>query len=411
MLSVEEALTQLLADIAPLPVEEAPLLECLDRVLARDAVADTDLPPFANSAMDGYAVRAADTAGASEAHPRRLPVVGEVAAGDPGTTPLPPGAAVRIMTGAPVPPGADAVIPVEQTHALEDAVDLLVAVTSGASVRPAGDDARRGQRVLSAGAVLRPGEVGLLASIGYARVPVYRRPRVAILSTGNELVPVDRMPGPGQIRNSNASMLAAQVLRCGALPVELGAARDSREAVHAALDAGRDCDLYLSSGGVSVGDYDVVKAVLEERGGIGFWRVNMRPGKPVAFGRIDGIPFLGLPGNPVSSFVTFELFARPLLRKLAGHWALARQLVPVNVEDGAHGGGSRRNYVRALVRWEADGWHAVTTGAQESHLLSSTVAANALIVVPEGSGDLAPGSRAMALLLDWPESDVGSGRR
>jgi molybdopterin molybdotransferase len=201
------------------------------------------------------------------------------------------------------------------------------------------------------------------------------------------------------------------VLRCGALPVELGAARDSREAVHAALDAGRDCDLYLSSGGVSVGDYDVVKAVLEERGGIGFWRVNMRPGKPVAFGRIDGIPFLGLPGNPVSSFVTFELFARPLLRKLAGHWALARQLVPVNVEDGAHGGGSRRNYVRALVRWEADGWHAVTTGAQESHLLSSTVAANALIVVPEGSGDLAPGSRAMALLLDWPESDVGSGRR
>ncbi len=406
MLSVEEALAQLLADIAPLPVEEAPLLECLDRVLARDAMADTDLPPFANSAMDGYAVRAVDTVGATEGNPRRLPVVGEVAAGDPGTTPLPAGAAVRIMTGAPVPPGADAVIPVEQTRALGEAVDLLATVKAGACVRPAGDDARRGQRVLAAGAVLRPGEIGLLASIGYARVPVYRRPRVAILSTGNELVPVNQMPGPGQIRNSNASMLAAQTLRCGALPVELGAARDSRESVHAALDAGRGCDLYLSSGGVSVGDYDVVKAVLEERGGIGFWRVNMRPGKPVAFGRIDGIPFLGLPGNPVSSFVTFELFARPLLRKLAGRQSLARQVVPVRLDDVVQGAGSRRNYVRALVRWEADGWHAVTTGAQDSHLLRSTVAANALIVAPEGGGDLAAGAQAMALLLDWPESDV-----
>ncbi|HVA90268.1 MAG TPA: gephyrin-like molybdotransferase Glp [Chloroflexota bacterium] len=406
MLSVEEALTQLLADIVPLPVEEAPLLECLDRVLARDAVADTDLPPFANSAMDGYAVHAADTSGATGGDPRRLPVVGEVAAGDPGTTPLTHGTAVRIMTGAPVPPGADAVIPVEQTHAREGAVDLLAAVETGASIRPAGDDARAGQRVLAAGAVLRPGEIGLLASIGAARVPVHRRPRVAILSTGNELVPVEQVPGPGQIRNSNASMLAAQVLRCGALPVELGAARDSRESVHAALDAGRGCDLYLSSGGVSVGDYDVVKAVLEERGGIAFWRVNMRPGKPVAFGRIDGIPFLGLPGNPVSSFVTFELFARPLLRKLAGHRSLARQVVPVKLDEPVRGAGPRRNYVRALARWEADGWHAATTGAQESHLLRSTVAANALIVAPEGGGDMAAGAQAMALLLDWPESDT-----
>ena len=405
MLSVEEALAQLLAEIIPLPVEEAPLLECLHRVLARDAVADIDLPPFANSAMDGFAVRAADTAGASAEAPRRLPVVGEVAAGDPGTTPLPPGAAMRIMTGAPVPPGADAVIPVEQTRAADGAVDLLAAVTVGASVRPAGDDARRGQRVLTAGAVLHPGEIGLLASIGYAHVPVYARPRVAILSTGNELAPIDQAPGPGQIRNSNAAMLTAQVLNCGAAPVPMGSARDTRESVHAAFDAGKGCDLYLSSGGVSVGDYDVVKAVLEERGGVGFWRVNMRPGKPVAFGRVDGIPFLGLPGNPVSSFVTFELFARPLLRKLAGHGALTRQAVPVRLDDGAPGAGSRRNYVRALVRWESNGWHAVTTGAQDSHLLRSTVAANALIVVPEGSGDQAAGSMGRALLLDWPESE------
>jgi molybdopterin molybdotransferase len=406
MLSVEEALAQLLAEIGPLSVEEAPLLECLNRVLARDAAADIDLPPFANSAMDGFAVRAVDTTGASAEAPRRLPVVGEVAAGDPGTMPLPPGAAMRIMTGAPVPPGADAVIPVEETRPAEGAVHLLSTVRVGASIRPAGDDARRGQRVLAAGTVLHPGEIGLLASIGYARVPVYARPRVAILSTGNELVAVDQTPGPGQIRNSNAAMLTAQVLNCGAVPVPMGSARDTRESVHAAFDAGKGCNLYLSSGGVSVGDYDVVKAVLEERGGVGFWRVNMRPGKPVAFGRVDGIPFLGLPGNPVSSFVTFELFARPLLRKLAGHKALTRQMVPVRLDDAVPGAGSRRNYVRALARWESDGWHAISTGAQESHLLRSTVAANALVVVPEGSGDQAAGSMGTALLLDWPEIET-----
>ena len=404
MLSVEEALEQLLAEIAPLAVEEAPILECLDRVLAHDATADIDLPPFTNSAMDGYAVRADDTAGAGADTPRRLPVIGEIAAGDPGTTPLPPGAAMRIMTGAPLPPGADAVIPVEQTRPLGDAVDLLASVAVGSSVRSAGEDVRRGQRVLAAGAVLQPGELGLLASLGYARVPVHARPRVAILSTGDELVAIDQVPGPGQIRNSNATMLAAQVQRCGATPVLLSAARDTRESVHAVLDAARGCDLYISSGGVSVGDYDVVKSVLEERGGISFWRVNMRPGKPVAFGRIDGIPFLGLPGNPVSSFVTFELFARPVLRKLAGHRLLARQAVPVRLDDAASGAGPRRHYVRALVRWESDGWHATTTGAQESHLLRSTVAANALVIVPEGSADLAPGDRATALLLDWPET-------
>ncbi len=210
MLSVEEALEQLLAEIAPLAVEEAPILECLDRVLAHDATADIDLPPFTNSAMDGYAVRAADTAGAGADTPRRLPVIGEIAAGDPGTTPLPPGATMRIMTGAPLPPGADAVIPVEQTRPLGDAVDLLASVAVGSSVRSAGEDVRRGQRVLAAGAVLGPGELGLLASLGYARVPVHARPRVAILSTGDELVEIDQVPGPGQIRNSNATMLAAE---------------------------------------------------------------------------------------------------------------------------------------------------------------------------------------------------------
>jgi len=310
---------------------------------------------------------------------------------------------MRIMTGAPLPPGADAVIPVEQSRAEGEMVALLAAVPPGASVRYAGEDVHRGERVLPAGTVIGAGEIGLLASLGYAQVPTHRRPRVAILSTGDELVAVGERPGPGQIRNSNAAMLAAQVQRAGGIPVDLGVARDSRESVHAALDAGRGCDLYISSGGVSVGVYDVVKAVLEERGGVQFWRVNMRPGKPVAFGRIDGTPFLGLPGNPVSSFVTFELFARPLLRRMAGHRLLERQLVPVIVDDGIGGFHERRHYVRALVRWEQDGWHAVTTGAQGSHLLTSTLAANALIVIPEGSHGPAEGERASALLLGWPE--------
>ena len=404
MLSVEEALAQLLAAIAPLATEDAPLAACLDRVLAADATADIDLPPFTNSAMDGYAVRAADTTAAGPDTPCRLPVRGEIAAGDSGLTPLPPGAAMRIMTGAPLPPGADAVIPVEQTRAEGEMVALLAAVPVGASVRHAGEDVRRGQRVLVAGATIGPGEVGLLASLGYARVPVHRQPRVAILSTGDELVEIAERPGPGQIRNSNAAMLAAQVRRAGGSPIDLGVARDTRQSVNAALDAGRGCDLYISSGGVSVGVYDVVKAVLEERGGVQFWRVNMRPGKPVAFGQIDGTPFLGLPGNPVSSFVTFELFARPLLRRMAGHRLLGRQLVPVVVDDELGGFHDRRHYVRALVRWEEDGWHATTTGAQGSHLLTSTLAANALVVIPEGSRGPGAGERASALLLDWPET-------
>ena len=403
MLSVEEALAQLLAAIEALAVEDVPLAECLDRVLAADALADIDLPPFTNSAMDGYAVRAADTTGAGVDTPRRLPVRGEIAAGGAGLDPLPVGAAMRIMTGAPLPPGADAVIPVEQSRAEEGMVALLAAVPVGASVRHAGEDVRLGQRVLAAGTVIGPGEVGLLASLGYAQVGVHRRPRVAILSTGDELVAIEAKPGPGQIRNSNASMLAAHVRRAGGIPVGLGVARDTRESVHAALDAGRGCDLYISSGGVSVGVYDVVKAVLEERGGVQFWRVNMRPGKPVAFGRIDGTPFLGLPGNPVSAFVTFELFARPVLRRMAGHRLLGRQLVPVIVDDAIGGFHDRRHYVRALVRWEEDGWHAVTTGAQGSHLLTSTLGANALIVIPEGSLGPEAGERANALLLEWPE--------
>jgi molybdopterin molybdotransferase len=330
-------------------------------------------------------------------------VIGEIAAGDTPSIVVPPGAAARIMTGAPLPAGADAVIPIEQTVGDKRTVHVFEPVASGAYVRRAGEDFRQGTTVLARGTLLHPGELGLLASCGYARVPVYRRPVVAVLSTGNELVSADQKPRAGQIRNSNAPMLAAQVIGAGAVPRMLPVARDSREDVLAALELGRTADLIVSSGGVSVGDHDVVRDVMQELGGIDFWRVRMRPGKPIAFGRAGRTPFLGLPGNPLSAFVTFELFARPMVRKMAGHAALLRRPVAMLADSPVPGAGDRRHYVRAVATWADDGWHAIVAGKQESHLLQSAVDVNAFIVVPEGSPDLETGSRVQAILLDWPE--------
>ncbi len=403
MLSVEEAQERVLAAVTRLDAEERPLVEALGSVLAADAVADVDLPPFANSAMDGFAVQAAGTSGASPDRPRILPVIGEIAAGDAPSLQLTPDSAARIMTGAPMPAGADAIVPIEQTAGDRRTVHILAQVAPGAYVRHAGDDYRRGAIVLARGTSLRPGEVGLLASCGYARVPVHRRPVVAVLSTGNELVSVDQKPGPGQIRNSNAPMLAAQIQEAGAVARVLPVARDSREEVLAALQEGRTADMIVSSGGVSVGDHDVVRDVIQELGGVDFWRVRMRPGKPIAFGSAGRTPFLGLPGNPLSAFVTFELFARPMLRKMAGHVALLRRPIAMQADSPVPGTSDRRHYVRALAAWKDDGWHAAVAGKQESHLLQSAVAVNALIVVPEGSPDLAIGSKVQAILLDWPE--------
>jgi molybdopterin molybdotransferase len=294
-------------------------------------------------------------------------------------------------------------VPVEQTAGDRHNVHVLARVAPGAHVRRAGEDYPRGATVLARGTLLRAGELGLLASCGYARVPVYRRPVVAVLSTGNELVGIDQVPRPGQIRNSNAPMLAAQIMDAGAVPRILPVARDTREDVLAALEAGRGADMIVSSGGVSVGDYDVVRDVIQELGGVDFWRVRMRPGKPIAFGHAGRTPFLGLPGNPLSAFVTFELFARPILRKMAGHQALVRRPIAMRAGSPVPSAGDRKHFVRAVARWEDDGWHAIVAGKQESHLLQSAVAVNAFIVVPEGSADLAAGSMVQAILLDWPE--------
>ena len=407
-MSVDQALEHILNAIRPLPSEVIPITEGLERVLAEDVVSTLDVPPFVNSAMDGYAVRAADVAGASRSAPVSLPVMGEVPAGCAPGQALQPGTALRIMTGAPLPTGADAVVPFEQTDQGRQQVAIFKPVSAGDHVRLAGEDIRCGQRVLEAGHVLRPADIGVLAAIGRPMVSVVRRPRVAILATGDELVDVSERVGPGQIRNSNEYTSIALVKRYGGVPVPLGIARDNAESLTLKLRQGleQQVDLFLTSAGVSVGDFDLVKLVLADEGEMRFWQVAIKPGKPLAFGTIQGVPLLGLPGNPVSAMVAFEVFARPAILKLGGHTNLRKPSVIAVLDEDVHNSG-RRHFMRARVRREADGYHVTTRGSgvqvQGSGILSSLVWANGLLVVPEQVTFLPAGSPAEVWMLDWPE--------
>ncbi|MBK9052130.1 MAG: molybdopterin molybdotransferase MoeA [Chloroflexi bacterium] len=412
-LTVAEALEAVLAGITELPAETVPLLEALGRVLAEPVTAHDSLPPFANSSMDGYTLQASDSQSATNDRPVELRVIGDIAAGAVADITIIPGTAARIMTGAPLPPGADAVIPVEDTNeAWRDkarpqltTVQIRRAVQTGDYVRWPGEDVQAGQVVLEAGHMLRPQEIGVLASLGVSQVKVIMRPRVGILATGDELIAVDEALQPGKIRNSNGYAQQAQVMALGAIPVSLGVARDTEADVRAKLQAGLDAgvDLFISSAGVSVGAYDVVKAVLEEEGAIGFWRVRMRPGKPLAYGRYKGVPYLGLPGNPVSAMVSFERFARPAILKMGGKQQLARPQVNVIMQEEIHSDG-RESYLRAIVQRTGDAYTARTTGQQGSHMMTSLVQANALVIVPEGVQHVAQGEQLVALMLDWPET-------
>ncbi len=416
LLTVAEALAIVLDSVAPLGSETVALLDALGRVLAEPVVATDSLPPFANSSMDGYALRAADLAGAGPDAGVRLRVVADVAAGAPSPVALTPGTAARIMTGAPLPDGADAVVPVEDTdepwrdrdRPLPEVVTVWRAVAPGDYVRYPGEDIRAGQTVLEAGHVVRPQEIGVLASLGVERVAVVRRPRVGVLATGDELVAVGAALAPGKIRNSNGYAQAAQVRALGGEAVMLGIAGDTEAAVRERLDAGvaAGVDLLISSAGVSVGAYDVVKAVLSAEGDVAFWRVRMRPGKPLAFGRYRSIPLLGLPGNPVSAMVSFERFARPAILKMAGRRGLERPSVMATVLEELHSDG-RESYLRAIVSRDTrsrdtHGYVATTTGSQGSHLMTSLVRANALLVVPEGVTAVPAGTALQALMIDWP---------
>lgn len=400
MLTVEEARERVLSHFHSLPVEEVSLNEALGRVLAEDAVSREALPGFANSAMDGYALRAEDSTGASAEAPRRLRLAGEAAAGRVYQGRVEPGEAVRILTGAPLPAGADAVLQQELTEVAGDEVRLLAEAPAGNNIRWPGEDVRPGALLVPAGTELGPAEIALLAATGVHPTRVHRRPRVAILATGDELVPLGETPAPGQIHESNSPYLAAAVTRSGAVPVRLGIARDRADELRAKLDEARSADLILTSGGVSVGDYDLVKELLSEQGDIAFWRVRMRPGKPVAFGMLGATPLLGLPGNPVSAAVTFELFGRPAIRRMLGSRQILRPTIEVVLEGEDIPRGDRRHYVRAWLDSRGGTLVARTTGAQESHLISSLQGATALLVVEVGEGVVRTGEHLPALLLN-----------
>jgi molybdopterin molybdotransferase len=420
MISVEEALERILSYVSVLEPEEKPILDALGQVLAEDITSDIDIPPLDNTAMDGYAVRAADTAGATPESPVHLQVLGELAAGYLYEGEVGPGTAVRIMTGAPLPPGADAVVPFEDTresgaHAFGrfskavDSVLVCKAVRSGANVRRAGEDVGRGTLAISRGTILRPAQIGVLASLGRAAVRVIRRPVVAVLSTGDELVEVGQPLRPGAIHDSNTYSVAAMVLQNGGIPRMLGIARDTVEDLTAKIRRGLDADMLITSAGVSRGDYDVVKDVLAREGEVDFWTVRMKPGKPLAFGAFTSgerrVPHIGLPGNPVSSMVTFELFGRPALFKMLGKSRWQRPTIRAISEDLITNTDGRRVFARAVVSQRGVRYYASLTGPQGSGVLTSMSLANALAVVPEDVPAVEPGDEVSVIMLDWTQGE------
>lgn len=407
LLSVQEAQQRILAHFQPVETEILSLQECSGRVLAAD-ILSSDLPLFDNSSVDGFAVLARDLAQTSAASPRTLRVVADIPAGSSPDVTLTPGQAARIMTGAPLPRGADAVVMVEDTDfnhreaglPAPENVKVYKVLETGENVRRRGMDVKGGRKVMFTGHRLRAQDLGMLAMLGVAKVTVFRRPRVALLSSGDELVAVDQPLEPGQIRDSNSYTLAALIGSTGCEVLPLGIAPDRRDAIQFLLNqaVGMNADLILSSAGVSVGAFDFIKEIIESAGELDFWRVNMRPGKPLAFGDYRGIPFIGLPGNPVSAFVSFEVFVRPALGWRSGLKTVARRKVQVRLAEAIESDG-RESYLRAIVE-EKDGvLSAKLTGHQGSGNLLSLVQADALLIVPAGVKSLAVGAQMDAWLL------------
>jgi len=398
----DQARAAVLERLRPLPAREVPLGDALGCVLADDVTAAEDLPPFANSAMDGFAVRAADLAGASDRGPIALEVTGEVFAGTARLPTVQAGGAARIMTGGPLPPGADAVVPVEQATVDGDAVRIRLAPGERQFVREAGEDVRAGTVVLERGRVLDPAAVGMLASVGRRLVPVHPKPRVTVVSTGDELVDPGDPLGPGQIRDSNSWLLVAQARAAGADAFRCGKLRDDPEALRRGFAlAAAEGDLVLTSGGVSVGERDYTKQVLAELGDVRSFRVAMQPGMPQAFGFAAGTPLYGLPGNPVSCFVVFEVLVRPALRRLAGHPddRLDRPRVVARLGKPVRSPPGKVSFLRVRLQVGDDGLVATLTGHQGSGVLSSCVAADGLAVVPAERRELDAGAAVQVVLL------------
>ncbi|MBI5014529.1 MAG: molybdopterin molybdotransferase MoeA [Deltaproteobacteria bacterium] len=403
MIPVEQALETILRSVEPMPPEKVSLLEARGRVLAEDVAAPRDLPPQDNSAMDGYAFRFLDVPSA----PGRLRVTEAIAAGGRGVRPVGPGQAARIMTGAPIPEGADTVVPVEDTRTEGDEVTLVAVPARGANVRLAGEDVRRGERVLPGGTVVRAAEVGMLASLGRSFVLVHQRPRVAILATGDEIADLDAPADPAKIVNSNTYGVAAQVAEAGGVAVMLGIGRDDPDGLLEMLERAATADVVLTTGGVSMGDYDHVKGVFDRWGVVAhFWKVAIKPGKPMVFGVRGKAPVFGLPGNPVSALVAFEEFVRPVLRRLQGHRRLFRPVVEAILGEEAGAVTTkpgRMDFVRCRVERAAPplGFRVVSVKRQGAGLLKTLVEANGLLVLSEASTGAKPGDRVRVQLYDY----------
>ena len=419
MLSVEEARSRILEMFQPLESERKPILEALGQVLAEDVSSPMSIPPLANSAMDGYAVQSSDITGATPDTPTSLRVIGQVAAGQLPQNEVVPGTAVRIMTGGPIPPGADTVVPFEDTDeydlkssgmGLSDIAEIKVNIgaSEGSNVRPAGQDISKGQTVLKKGMLLRPSEIGVLASVGRDMVEVVRRPVVAVIATGDELLEPGGPIAPGKIYDSNSYSVAAAVLRYGGVPRFLGIARDNLESMNAKLEEGLDADLLLTSAGVSRGDYDIVKDLLASRGKVAFWSVRMRPAKPLAFGvfpRPGGrlVPHVGLPGNPVSALVAFEELVRPAILRMLGRTDLEKPTIRAELEDDVVNTDGRRVFARVVVTRRDGRYYACLTGDQGSGVLTSMALANGLAICPEDVPRMKAGEVVDVQMLDWPE--------
>ena len=397
MLGIEEAQQLILRHIALLPTEELPILQGMGRVAGEDVYAPWDIPAADNSAMDGYAFSHAAV------RENRLVVSGNIPAGKERTTPVAAGEAVRIMTGAPIPPGCDTVVPIENVETVGGTIRLLGEVRPGSHIRKRGEDILAGQRAIAGNSPLRPQEIGMLASLGRSSVRVYRKPRVGVLATGDELLEIGSPPAPGKIINSNSYSIAAQVIESGGDPVMLGIAEDEMERTCARIREGIRGDVLITTGGVSVGDRDFVKEAIVTLGGeIRFWKVHMKPGKPVAFAILEGKPVFALPGNPAAAMISFEVFVRPALLKMTGHTRIFRPTVTASLTESIANRGDRPHLIRVRVEARQDGYVASATGNQSSARLSSLTAANGFMKIAPGTS-LPSGASVVVSLLDRSE--------
>lgn len=394
MIDIEEAQRTILEYVTPLETEKVSVFQGLNRVTPEDHVAPWDIPPADNSAMDGYAFCHATLSG------DRLRVTGFLPAGESRSLPVAPGEAIKIMTGAPVPPGCDTVVPIEDVKEEGEWIRLAPTAKPGTHIRSRGEDIRQGNVVIPAGSLLRPQEIGMLSAMGSTSLAVHRKARIAILSTGDELLEPGSTPAPGKIINSNSYSLAAQVLDAGGDPVMLGIAPDTLEDTCEKIKAGLNADFLVITGGVSVGDRDFVKLAIEELGGtVSFWKVNMKPGKPLAFAMLQGKPIFALPGNPVAAMVSFELFVRPSILKAMGHRRLLRPTVKALLQEPASNKGKRPHLIRGVVSLRDNRHHVSTTGNQSSGRLSSLIQGNGLIKLAPDAAHAA-GEEVEVILLD-----------